>query len=222
MSFRDEVPHFSGEASYVLLCGALIITATLLLFRRRFKYLLIVLAAPLLSIGSLFWTASSVKAWAGHHVFYSHIILFVGLTAGIYGLLPKMRAVACILPAAILASTLNSLWRIAHSTPDVLSDLTRGELFKVVDEPVFASQYIVVHTQWGTYFIDALFGPQSQAVTWVEAGMTPDLDNTATKAGRKLAFITLANPGWGQASNGRKLVRRATSSSGKWELWAEP
>lgn len=222
ISFHNDVPQFRGEGSFVVLFPVLVLITILLIVDRRCKCLLLVLCCLLASIASLFWTASSVGVWAGHHVLYSHILLFIGLTLGVRELLPKFHLTVVGIISCILFSQFYSLWRIKSSSPEVHSDPTRSELFTLVDTPSFASRHLVVHLKWGTYFIDALFGPPSQAVTWIEGPLPAELSAKASKAGRKLAFITLTDLEWARIANARGLTRYATSSSGKWELWIEP
>jgi hypothetical protein len=204
--------------------------ALLLAVERKWAHLGLLALALLMAGGNLFLIARAQMAWAGHHVIFAHILLFIGLAVALGALLPRRSLL--VVPAVVFLLYLQiKPWRtLVHATPKVESDPSRMELIAIVDQPDFASKHIVTHLSWGTYFIDALFGPKDQLVNWVDTPEQPELESLAVSQKRQLAFLRFecskSDPRsqmvWDQYAQRKNLTLQATSSSGKWQLWVEP
>ena len=198
---------------------ALFVVAMLLLRNRMWRPLSFLAMSLILSLGDLFWIAKASRTWAGHHAIFAHVIVFVGLAIGAWAAFARHPKIIAAVIGWLLFTQAQIYWVIAHATPDDHADRSRGEMFAIVDQPEFAERHLVVHLSWGSYFIDSLFGPKTQAVIWVDNATDPGVPQLAEKLGRKLAFITIANPGWGTFATSHGYQRYASSSTGKWELW---
>jgi hypothetical protein len=211
----------AGETAELCLLVAFGIICLLLLMDRKWGQLILVSVSPFVAIGSLFLIARSTNSAAGHHVIFAHVVALVGIAIGISSIAKRHRLISLLIVGAILYVNVKPSLEIAELKPDLHADPTRNELFKIVDQEEFARKYLVVHTDWGTYFIDALFGPKSQAVTWFDRIELSTFKPLAQKANRQLAFIKLHDPNWD--AHGKEIGLRlySRSSSGQWDLWVE-
>jgi hypothetical protein len=210
-----------GETAEKFLLVVLGIIFLLLLRERRWGQLILVLIAPFAAIGSLFLIARSTNADFGHHVIFAHIIVLIGVAIGIASIAKRYRLISLIIVGALLYLNVRPCWSVAYLPPALHADPTRNEIFKIVDQEEFASKSLVVHIDWGTYYIDALFGPKSQAVTWFDKIELSTFKPIAQKDNRKVAFIKPHVPGWDAQGKELGLRLYARSSSGQWDLWVE-
>lgn len=211
----------AGQTAEKCLLAAFALIAALLIKDRRWRQLALTGSSLLVATAALFLIARSNNSTNGHHVIFAHIIALAGAAVGIGAISRRYRLMSLIIVGVLLYSNLRPCWKVALSQSDGHADPTRNELFKIVDQEEFARKYLVAHTDWGTYFIDALFGPKSQAVTWIDRVEVDSLKPLAQKADRKLAFIKLHDPNWD--AHGKEIGLRlySRSSSGQWDLWVE-
>jgi hypothetical protein len=192
--------------------------------RKSFSWLLLLTGASLLALIAV---AMVRHSWGGHHVIFAHLILATGLAWTLFHCHPKCRIVVAIvlvtynlLPSYFIFSAPNRQI-LAHSTQ------SRFEVFDYVDEPAFASNHMTVHLNWGTYYLDALFGPKDQLVVYVdpfnESAHFDYLQKQATSLHRKLAFLGLSDtsPGWSSFLERHSFKRGALSRDGLWSVWEE-
>jgi hypothetical protein len=196
--------------------------ASLLLWERKWRQLGLFALAVALGVMNFFWISHSRESWAGHHVVYAHVVVFIGLAIALAELLPKFIWLVYPITGYLLFVQLPSYTAIAQQKPMTHSDPTRQELFNLADDPKFASEHVVVHLSWGTFFQDALFGPKSQIVIWTNNANDPAVRALANKTGRKLAFIRMRGDILSEGiSQERGWKTVAVSSSGLWELREE-
>lgn len=204
--------------------------AILLAIERKWGYVCLLFLSVFFAGGDLFLMARAQMAWAGHHVIFAHVIIFVGLAVALNALLPRYVVLVIGAIGLLLYQQVKPWQTLLNSRPQVESDPSRMELLQIVDTPDFATSHVVAHLSWGTYFIDALFGPRDQIVTWVESPEQPELEQIARSRQRRLAFFRFecskSDPRsqliWDEYAKRKGMALRATSSSGKWELWVEP
>lgn len=224
------VSRESDFFAVMCLSGVAAGAALLLAIERKWAYIGLLILSVFLAGGDLFLMARAQMAWAGHHVIFAHVIIFVGLAVALNALLPRYAVLVIGAIGLLLYEQVTPWQTLVNAKPQVESDPSRMELLEIVDTPNFASNYVVTHLSWGTYFIDALFGPRDQIVTWVESPEQPELEQIARSRQRRLAFFRFecskSDPRsqliWDEYAKRKGMALRATSSSGKWELWVEP
>ena len=98
----------------------------------------------------------------------------------------------------------------------------------------FASESVIVHLDWGTYYIDSLYGPKDQLVTWLEPvdakdDLEKDLEKIkklANHKNRSIVFVRKKETGsdWSLVQKPFKTLKRvypegARDGTYAWEVW---
>lgn len=104
------------------------------------------------------------NTWAGHHFVFLWVPLLALFAEGLRGLATGRRA--GILLAFLLLNLL--CVGILFQTPVVLrAGRDKEAVFAYLNDPA-RSRALVAFASWGGYYIHSLYGPQEQAVTYVE------------------------------------------------------
>jgi hypothetical protein len=224
-SFFHRVYGFTRieSGNSLLLLGLIeLFTASLLVFRRKWGYLILLLLSLVLSVASFCLVTRSVESWAGHHLVYALMIPFFGIAISLAALWPNSRGFVLAIILALLYVQVPTFIKVASARPLDHSDGAKNEILSMVNEPGFAAQHLVVHLSWGAFFQDSLFGPPEQMLTWSDDPKDPGIARLAAESGRKVVYIRLKSDsrslGVPEQQGWKKL---AVSSSGGWELWAE-
>ncbi len=103
-------------------------------------------------------------------------------------------------------------------------------------EPSLANSSFVVHIDWGTYYIGALYSPRDAVHAFMPSytnmlrkeGAVKQLRDKIHKERRRLFIIRQSNsgyPGWEEVKkqiHGITLIYPPAGQKSQWELWAEP
>jgi hypothetical protein len=166
-------------------------------------------------------------SWAGHHVIAAHLFVALAALAALVHLKSFRAGIVVCMLSAVSAFSYWQAARLDESRVLAHSSRSREELFRFVDNPEFARSHFLVHLNWGTYYIDALFGPRDQLVTYIEpfheAEHFARISGTAKTLGRKVAFLGRSNdqPSWQAFLRKKGMSTLAVSSDGLWTLWGE-
>jgi hypothetical protein len=183
-------------------------------------------------------------AWAGHHVVFVTLGPVLATLAALSALARTRPNEAFAMSGALALCHLAILAAVLSRAPMPNSNWERLEAFRVVDSPEFARSHLVSHLDWGTFSIDALYGPRDQIVTYNEPLLTgrelEKLIGIARANDRRLAFVrrsvTVSDWGliaarlpelrqvWPDGAKGDGAVGRLPEapSRSSWQVWAEP
>jgi hypothetical protein len=131
------------------------------------------------------------NVWAGHHF----VFLWIPLLALFLDLLPglnKRRFVAIV--ACYLLLNLASLLVVAHIKSPPHAALDRQIVFDYFQDNRRAGKSIIHFMSWGGYFIQSLYGPKTQLVTYSQALDSNDarkLLALSQQTGRTLYIVCL-------------------------------
>ena len=212
---RIELPVFVTYMEIIFGVVALLLVAL-----RKWRYLGLLILSLVLTAVSFALVSRSVRSWAGHHMVYSLMIPFLGLTVSLAALLPRLWW--CVVPivSALLYVQVPTFVQLTSGKALDHSDGAKEEILAIVNEPSFAASHVVVHLSWGAFFQDALFGPPSQVVVWSDFPKAAEIDALAAETQRKVAYIRLqSDPRSASTPQERGWKLLAVSSSGGWELW---
>lgn len=215
-----DYPLNYTTAPFTVLVATGLICSIIFIFSRKWRELSLLLLAGLLSFIDLVLIARSDSSWAGHHIIFANIVIIVGVATALASL--SRRLIPIMVPAIcyILYVNLHPAWYISLTNPTDISDRSRDQILKIVNEDDFASRHLVLHISWGAYFIDSLIGPPSQAVAR-EKEITPAVRKLAADNHRLLAVVKLHQDGWEKTEEAVGLSLIAAPENGRWELWAE-
>jgi hypothetical protein len=105
------------------------------------------------------------NAWAAHHFIFLWvplILLFADLVAG---LTPELMMIAM---TGFLGLNLISTVILTQQSETVRSARERDVIFRYFSDDAIASQAIINFSSWGGYYIQSLYGPKDQLVTYTE------------------------------------------------------
>jgi hypothetical protein len=187
-----------------------------------------------------FLLSRNLAVWAGHHWVFVTLFPAVAALGGLAELQRTRPALARGIAFAIAVTNIAVLASTLVRQPLADSNWERLEAIRAVDEPEFAREHVVSHLDWGTFSIDALYGPREQLVTYNEplnnSAELETLIQLAGRTGRRLAFVrrsdTVSNwamilsriPGLRRTWPGESQDISSRSQSAPvshWEVWAE-
>ena len=185
--------------------------------------------SSLLGVGVaiLFAVVNVRYSWAGHHVIAAHLFVALAALAALAHLKGWRAGIVVSMLSAVSAFSYWQAARLEDARVLAHSSRSREELFRFVDNPDFARSHFLVHLNWGTYYLDALFGPQDQLVSYIEPFREAEhfarISSSAKNLGRKVAFLGRSNalPSWQQFLKANGLRPILTSQDDLWTLWSE-
>ena len=115
------------------------------------------------------------SVWAGHHfVFPIFFILLILIL-----LLDKLKDTKIVYLVILISFSISVYSILSHknttwlgdsrdyNTYTKFTDLSREDILENILTKEIQSKNIIVHIDWGTYYIDALFGPKDQSVMFI-------------------------------------------------------
>ncbi len=161
-------------AVLVLLCAALTITGK---FLANCKTRTALLALSFLATTIIFAIAGNV--WAGHHFIFLWAPLMLLLADLVAALTPGL---ALTVTAAFVALNLCSVIMLTQENPAPRNSAERDAITAYFADNNRAAQSLINFLSWGDYFIQALYGPKDQLVTYVEPLTPIDAEHLLTLA----------------------------------------
>lgn len=187
-----------------------IVWGTVLLHQKRVK-IGFVLVNLLGFIMALLLMAGSNIIPAEHHFVLSLPFLILALTYIFSRLYSHKFAV--LLAAVFLMVNIYLYYNITNLQPWGCNHPGNVQLNELINRK-FADRYVIVVTDWGMYYIKALYGPRSQCVLYMEPFNSEEqvtaLKNILHKTGRKALFLKVSDSTmspWGYIENPPGFVK---------------
>ncbi len=181
-----------------------LVWGTVLLYQKRIN-IGFILVNLLGFIMALLLMAGSNVIPAEHHFVLSLPFLILALTYIFSRLYSHKFAV--LLAAAFLMVNIYLYYNITNLQYWVCNHPGNVQLNELINKK-FADRYVIVVTDWGMYYIKALYGPRSQCVLYMEPFNSEDqvtaLKNILHKTGRKALFLKVSDSTkspWGYIEN---------------------
>jgi hypothetical protein len=126
------------------------------------------------------------NAWAAHHFIFLWAPLII-LLADLTATLPSGSAV--IIAMVFFALNLWSVAALTQENVQARNSPDREAVFQFFNDDAFAPDAIVNYSAWGGYYIQALYGPKNQLVTYTDPLLPQDADQLLAlshETGRKI------------------------------------
>jgi len=171
----------------------------------------------------------SSMSWAMHHVVLSYPFFIVGIAAQWSGYgHRKSRKVSALIWIWFFLSGASLYWHLRQLPPAQEAIVGVIATNRYISQN-FATDHVIVVVDWGLYYVQALYGPRSQSVLFVDRPgdfhLAARISSIATRLNRKLLIAT-SN---GDPERLLELKRRHPGLSmtpikvadGPWHLWIE-
>jgi hypothetical protein len=105
------------------------------------------------------------NVWAGHHFIFSYAILFLLCNHCLNYVSCNFKQIFLLLTSvyAIFISL-----QFLLTQPLVEGSRERDRIFEYISQPEIGQNYVILHTNWGTYYQSALYGDRQQLVIYAE------------------------------------------------------
>ncbi len=105
------------------------------------------------------------NVWAGHHFIFAYAILFLLFNHCLNYASLNIKQFLLLLTSiyVILISA-----QFLFTQPRVEASREREHIFAYIAQPEIAQNYVIVHTNWGTYYQSALYGDRQQLMIYAE------------------------------------------------------
>jgi hypothetical protein len=142
-------------------------------------------------------TLLTERAWAMHHTVLSFPFLILSIFSTIE-LLRKRHSKAfpiVVFVLFIVFAAFNSYFFISFPTQQVgeHDDWSKVEIHKILQDQQLAKEYFYVVVDWGMYYYQGLYGPDSQSVLYIEPlnsqSQIDALRELSRKHNRRLLFV---------------------------------
>jgi hypothetical protein len=161
------------------------------------------LVLSFIAIGATFLILGNV--WAGHHFVFMWvplIVLFVDLLATLQSAV-LIGVTAIFFVTSALPVLELSLWPIETNTAR-----DRENIFAYFQDKKLAASAIINYSTWGGYYINALYGPKDQLVTYIQPLTHTDAQKLlalAHKTGRRI-YNVCSDPFFGTPYQGIPII----------------
>ncbi len=188
------------------------------------KKAVVLLAASALALALINFNRNSA---AGHHLIFAFPFLLAAIVLALNSLNPLRLRNTCIVAMCLLQILLVA--SLLQRTPRPESAWERLDMFKLAGQSPF-SDSIVVHLDWGTYYLHALYAPAGQLVMYAEPlNETSELEkilSIGSRLNKKLSFIVRAQSAsdFGMVRKRIPELKRMDEALGipgsDWEFWS--
>lgn len=192
----------------------------------------ICILAGLITLLLVTTNANSARAY---HMLPAVIFLTAPIIQMLWHLYLQRRSVFLFLTSVFALSSACTAGILLKSQVKVSNSDDRLPIFELLRTPSVGDHYTIVHLDWGTYYVSALYGRKEQLVSYAEPmnefhGTTggyqlKDLRAVSAQIDRPLLFVGLNNPqNWQRLVSQVPTLHRIYPSDGQnstWEVWAE-
>jgi hypothetical protein len=160
------------------------------------------------------------NTWSGHHFIFLHLPIIMMLMLFANQSLEKFHQVIIILSTLmVVCSVLLVFGRVGiHSSNE------RSTIFKMLSNAKLASNSVINFSSWGGYYIQSLYGDQSQLVTYIEPmteGEATVLAGVAKRLNRPFIFNvchSCSKEDMMKLFPGKQIDRESPNNS-NWIIW---
>jgi hypothetical protein len=122
------------------------------------------------------------NVWTGHHFIFSYAISFLLFNHCLNYASLNIKQVLLLLTSVY--ATFIGL-QFLFTQPHVEASRERDYIFAYIAQPEIGQNYVIVHTNWGTYYQSALYGDRQQVVIYAEPMGEPEA-NRVVEVSREL------------------------------------